>query len=244
MINLIITLVLTGLFSLIVGVILGLLITDLRSTSDTNRKKVPKNLIKLVTLYRDKKSSKMVVGCYEKYFRTVGEFPEKTIITLTQLLDEWRVWLGAADINARLSEITFADRIEVLRKEKTAKDSFMEGTNRQNTLEEIGIEPSLVVANDIINPPVSSLDIEKDKIPKIEEPAKSIAVQIDEIIKEKIPASPFYNRTIRLLEYPERGLVVFVDGKQYESVEDVSEEDVKQFIKQCVSDWEKRMGAL
>lgn len=71
-------------------------------------------------------------------------------------------------------------------------------------------------------------------------PTLSIAAQVDEIVQERLPNSPFGERVIRLLEVPGRGMVVIVDQAQYESVNDVADEQVRQFLRECVAEWERR----
>ena len=46
--------------------------------------------------------------------------------------------------------------------------------------------------------------------------AKSIAAQIDEILQEKIEGSDMAQRGVRLLELPNKGMVVMVGLDQYQ----------------------------
>jgi hypothetical protein len=71
-------------------------------------------------------------------------------------------------------------------------------------------------------------------------PPKSIAMQVDEIVQERLPASPFNGRTITVRDHPKKGIVVLVDDKQYEGVGDVAEADVRAFLQECVRLWEQR----
>jgi hypothetical protein len=71
-------------------------------------------------------------------------------------------------------------------------------------------------------------------------PPKSIAAQVDEIVQERLPGSPFYNRAIKLMELPGKGLVVLVDGLQYEGVGEVADPVVQTFLRECVAEWERR----
>lgn len=71
-------------------------------------------------------------------------------------------------------------------------------------------------------------------------PPKSIAAQIDEILQEMLEDSPLNSRGIRLMEFPNRGLVVMVGLDQYEGVDAVPDEEVRTLIRSAVHEWERR----
>ncbi len=75
-----------------------------------------------------------------------------------------------------------------------------------------------------------------------EPPPRSIAVQIDEILQEKLASSPMASRGIRLLELPNKGMVVMVGLNQYEGVEAVPDEEIRQVIRAAVAEWEQRVA--
>ncbi len=79
--------------------------------------------------------------------------------------------------------------------------------------------------------------------PKEVQPPKSIAAQVEDIILDKQPLSTVKDRYIRILELPVRGVVVCVDNKEYERVGDVEDPQVKEFLKECVQEWERRAGS-
>jgi len=71
---------------------------------------------------------------------------------------------------------------------------------------------------------------------------KSIAQQIDEILQERLSGSPLEKRAIRLMELPEKGMVVMVGLEQYDSVDAVPDEDIRDLIRQAVAEWERRVS--
>ena len=75
-----------------------------------------------------------------------------------------------------------------------------------------------------------------------EPPPRSIAAQIDEILQEMLVNSPLASRGIRLLELPNKGMVVMVGLNQYEGVEAVPEEEIRQVIRAAVAEWEQRVA--
>jgi hypothetical protein len=73
-------------------------------------------------------------------------------------------------------------------------------------------------------------------------PPKSIATQIDEILQEMLENSTLATRAIRLLELPNKGMVVMVGLDQYEGVDAVPDEEIKKVIRAAVAEWEKRIS--
>jgi hypothetical protein len=75
------------------------------------------------------------------------------------------------------------------------------------------------------NPPVPVLD--------------SIIEQINKVLQDKLATSMFKDRDIRLIEGP-GGIVIIKDGlNRYEGIEKIPDPQVKAFIQQAVTDWEK-----
>ena len=71
--------------------------------------------------------------------------------------------------------------------------------------------------------------------------ARSIAEQIDEILQEMLENSPLRTRAIRLMELPNKGMVVMVGLNQYEGIDAVPDEDVKHLLRSAVAEWERRV---
>ncbi len=71
---------------------------------------------------------------------------------------------------------------------------------------------------------------------------KTIVGQIDEVLQEMLPGSPFTDHKIRLFEMPNQGVVVQVDREQYEGIDAVPDPEIRNFIHQAVSTWESRVN--
>jgi hypothetical protein len=69
----------------------------------------------------------------------------------------------------------------------------------------------------------------------------SIAAQVDEILQEKLDESPLKSRGIRLMELPNRGMVVMVGMDQYDGVDAVPDPNVRDLIREAVAEWEARV---
>jgi hypothetical protein len=72
------------------------------------------------------------------------------------------------------------------------------------------------------------------------EPPKSIAAQIDAILAEKIAGTKWEARGLRVMELPEKGVVVLVGLEQYDSVDSVPDEEIRSLLQDCVAEWERR----
>lgn len=91
-----------------------------------------------------------------------------------------------------------------------------------------------------INPVNVLADALRADIPKSQLPVESIVTQIDDILQEKLKQSPFISDPIRLMERPDKGIVVMVGLEQYDSVEEVPDESIKSLIRSAVKEWEQR----
>ena len=69
---------------------------------------------------------------------------------------------------------------------------------------------------------------------------KSIVMQIDEILQERLEGSPLKQRGIRLAELPDKSMAVWVGLEKYTGVDAVPDEEIKELIRLCVAEWERR----
>jgi hypothetical protein len=76
--------------------------------------------------------------------------------------------------------------------------------------------------------------------PTPEPEIKSIASQINEILQEQLVGTPLASRGITVNEGNDRGVMVTLDGKQYQGVMDVPDDDVRRAIRAAVLEWETR----
>ncbi len=69
---------------------------------------------------------------------------------------------------------------------------------------------------------------------------KSIAMQIDDILQQRITGTPFEKRGITVNDGPDHGVLVTMDGQKFQGVKDVPDEDVRNLIRSAVMEWEKQ----
>gem|GEM_PF-409468 len=74
----------------------------------------------------------------------------------------------------------------------------------------------------------------------IKEAPKSMVQQIDEILQTRLAGTPHAHHGINLTEDPRRGVLVHIGSEVYEGVGGVPEGEIKNLLKSCVADWERR----
>ncbi len=75
-----------------------------------------------------------------------------------------------------------------------------------------------------------------------EEPSgpRTMVEQIDAILQEKLAKGPLAGRRIKILESPDKGVIVQVDGKEYPSVGEVPDPEVQAALRDATAEWEKK----
>lgn len=75
------------------------------------------------------------------------------------------------------------------------------------------------------------------------QPVQSLAAQIDAILQERLEGSSLSTRGIRLQDHPQQGLIVQVGLRKYNSIDEVPEQEIRDFIRQAIAEWEKQAGS-
>jgi hypothetical protein len=79
------------------------------------------------------------------------------------------------------------------------------------------------------------------KQPSVSE--QSMVTQVDAILQEKLPLAGIKKGAIRLTEFPQSGMVVWVGLEQYNGIDEVPYKRVRSIIRESVSEWENRAVA-
>jgi hypothetical protein len=66
----------------------------------------------------------------------------------------------------------------------------------------------------------------------------SIVEEIEAILVKRLAGSPFEGRSIHMRPGLHGGAHIDVDGRGYASIEDVADQEVKQFLKSVIAEWE------
>jgi hypothetical protein len=69
---------------------------------------------------------------------------------------------------------------------------------------------------------------------------RSLAIQVDEVLQEKLRGTPLELHGIKLVDGPNHDLLVQVGIQKYSGVEEVPDEEVRAIIREAVAEWRKR----
>jgi hypothetical protein len=69
---------------------------------------------------------------------------------------------------------------------------------------------------------------------------KSITEQIEDHLQDKLARTPLARRGVHVRAEPQGNAVFLLDGKTYSSVDEVPDPEVRQAIREAISEWEKK----
>jgi hypothetical protein len=212
-------------------------------------------------LWHDRASGKLVVGIGEQLFREVGDLNLDQYRHMVDSYEDMRQWLGISAVEnlpagaasepsegvgdrpqqpqplAQDQPVDFGAKSDSTQQKVVEKDSQYTEPHLQKPI-------STEVPADPVSPSVNPVDVfARALMPRSESPTPDLNVvaQINAILQEKIENTPLKQRGIRLVEQPDHSMAVMIGLTQYDSVDDVPDEQVRSVIRQAVSDWEDQM---
>lgn len=230
---------LIGLIGLLIGGVVGaLLASSQKASSQPDIEQLGKGMVPTMQVFQDPRSKKMAVEYDGSVYPSASKLSTAQKTALAGLLDDLGFWLGLSSLAVPAERLSHFGG-------DAAVSSTPGGTGplSGSATDPALIKPDQFAEPGLANPEEASLlDRLTGVSPKtkeaVKEAPKTIAGQIDAILQEKLPYTELHNRSIRLMEFPERGMVVMVDGHSYEGVGDVPDPDVRQLIQSCVAEWE------
>lgn len=239
-----ITIVLVGFISLIIGVMVGAGLAGLRGSTKPGTSPQTRNLAEVLHIWRSRRTGRLVLEMGGKVYPSVNELSVERKTRLAQLTDELRSWVGVSGLEQRSGEIPPGikpDEASTATLKPLSEPAPIPATGKVSTLESPGAPaPSQQMRSLSLNPIEVLTRAVSTDVPKESSTPKSIALQIDEILQEKLEDSPLKERAIRLMELPGKGLVVMVGMEQYEGVQEIPDPEVRDLIRECVAEWERR----
>lgn len=79
----------------------------------------------------------------------------------------------------------------------------------------------------------------EEPVPIVPAGAKSIVMQIEDILQDMIAGTTLAHRGLHLVEDPVRGVIVKLDANQFEGIDSVTDPEAKATIRSAVAEWEK-----
>jgi hypothetical protein len=235
-------LILIGLIALVVGAIVGFLLAGLSTQVASPEPKRGKSLSELARIWRDQRSGKIALEIENRIVKSAAELSDGQREDLSRVADELQLWLGAGGLLVRAGA---APEAEALPNPSPPAPAVAQPVKPVPAATEPVAVEALIAPEMEVKPPsmdltaILSRTFSPDKT-KTARPMKSIASQVDEIVQERLPNSPFHNHLITLTEAPGGGLLVKVDNARYEGVGDVPDPEIRAFLRECVEEWESR----
>jgi hypothetical protein len=231
-----------------VGFFTGLLISLFRS-GGKELKPPRKDLLNVANLWRDKYDGQLWVQVDDKTGSGVGAFEGESRERVVKIATEMSAWIGRnAPQAAQPAPPPLAPASPVQAPVEAPPSSPTPAASSGDTSNPQWVSPSSSAQNVDANKPRIDfvkgirLTLEGDSSTRINQMNQlSIAAQVDEILQDKIKGTPLENRGLRLMELPEKGMVVMIGLEKYDSVDAVPYPDIQEILKTCVAEWEKRM---
>jgi hypothetical protein len=252
LISTLIPIALIGVIALVVGAIAGFLLASLSGPAAPAAPRPSKQLVEAARLWRDRRSDKVSVEMDGKIYASAAELNAEQRATLAKAVDELQLWLSSEELMARalgsaqpgvaasapLPEPSPRLPAELLPLAPPPPIARAGGTPPPVVLPpgEAPVKPPSLELGDILSR-VFTTDKGASASKLVE---KSIAAQVDEIVQERLPGSPFKNHLISVTDLPGGGLLVKVDGTSYEGIGDVPDPEIRTFLRECVTEWETR----
>jgi hypothetical protein len=235
----VVPILLIGVIGLFVGGVIGaLLVGSLRGQNETQEQAQDKNLLSALRIWRDRQSGRLILEYEGEKYRTTLKLTAGQRATVAELLNEARTWLGLRETASQVEAVPVSET-------SLSKPTESPAVAQANFQPLVPVEMAPAVDSDLPAAAISAgaagavLSAQEGKgKEKIKEAPKSIVGQIDEILQEKLPLTSLNTRSIRLIELPDKGMLVMVDGQAFEGVGDVADPEVKQLIQACVAEWE------
>ncbi|MBE0695574.1 MAG: hypothetical protein IH586_01495 [Anaerolineaceae bacterium] len=186
----------------------------------------------IVRLWRENKTGAIVVEMDGRSFVNRNPLNESQQEEMEHIARDFRGWLGMGMANYPPAGAVqaFSPAEPSTASESTSSSlSIDEQKNpapvaRKTPLRNSGSQPS-------IQPPAAPV-----AAPVLA--AKSIVMQIEDILQDMVSAGPLANQGIHLSEDPARGVMVSVGGEKFEGIDSVPDPSIKATIRAAVAEWE------
>jgi hypothetical protein len=248
------SLVLAALFFIMGAAVVGIIWYLQGVAGRTNRKgksaTPPElNLEEIAHLMRDTQTQDLVVGINGKTFRAAHELSEGQQRRLNFTSGVLAKWLAETPSAPLPEEEPALSAMPVEEPVTTSPEIYQMG-EEWVPAESVPLEPRSDYTPPFMIEPAQEVKPVSTKLPDVVggilNPApkhvpefKSIAMQINDILQDRLAGSAFEARGISVNDGPDRGVMVTLDGEKYPGVKDVPDEEVRNLIRSAVLEWEK-----
>jgi hypothetical protein len=218
-----------------IGYIAGLLISNMRSDSrpaaapEEQAAEPGSAYLTVAELVREEEGSPLLVHLEHKYYRSPGEMNPAQRQQMEDTCSELRTWLGLVSAQSQ----------PVAQLSGETEGAVTEPVRQAPVLEPVSLV-SPPAARLPLSPPGTSPLIQPaaKTSPPPKAPAKSIVMQINDILQDNVVGTDYEKRGIRLIELPNRGVAVQVGVDHFQDIDAVPEPEIRSLIRAAVSEWE------
>lgn len=248
-----------GLISLIIGMVIGFIISDMRSKPLAKTETEPKGYQSAARWWRSAKSGRLLLELGRKYFTSPAELSDRQRIEMGKLISDTTAWFRSDSMTndalpaspstgnmpaRRLAVERMPDRISQASPLNAQPKTPSASSRQPDRFEGASMRPFGAEAQPEVKPPSLELGdilsrVIVPEVPKAQLIVKSIAEQIDEVIQRRLPETAYRGRNIHLRDAPGDGVIVFVDDERYSGVDEVKDAGVREFLHACISEWDR-----
>jgi hypothetical protein len=215
-----------------------------RPKKSRNHNTTDPNLSELARLMRNLQTQEMVVKMDGKFFKAAHELSPTQLRRLSLATNVLLKWLDQTSLSPQPMEEPPSE-LSTPSNEPVTQEFIPPPPEPIPAEPRTGYTPPFAAGSvDEIKPVSTQLpDVVGgffNPTPKIEPEFKSIASQINDILQVQLVDTDLENRGITVNEGHDRGVMVTLDGNQYQGVMEVPDEDVRRAIRSAVLEWETR----
>jgi hypothetical protein len=191
------------------------------SEQDELKKPVKSDIVEAGRIWRNIRSGDFYPELDGKVFRSPSEMTENQQARFAKLLEVLQPW----------------------GKPPAEKPATNQQPPQDGTVGVVVEEPQPLLEEKRIsyNPIKAFTDIIGVEVNKPKSTDLSIVAQVDEILQEKLENSPLAKRGISMKDSLDGGLLVWVGLKQYASIDEVPDPEIRQLLRESVEEWERRL---
>jgi hypothetical protein len=214
-----------------IGVAFGLLIAGMRTetkSGESNREQrmARAGMRELVRIWQKGASRDYLVEIDKTMIKSPSELSARQSRQLLEIIDRLKSWESAqAGNKGQIGDVPQPEDLPSIRVHSSQAE----------------VQPGPAEASPDV-PRMNPVDIFTNAlqtdVPQSTEVA-SIGAQVDEILQKKLEGTVLETQGIRLMELPNKGLVVMVGLDQYDRVEDVPNPEIRNLIRLAVEEWER-----
>jgi hypothetical protein len=234
-----------------VGFLLGFLVRYLIEADDADKagavpkpdaKKAPqKSWIEVANLWRDRRDGRLIFQIEDQHYKRGDELTIREREILLKIVMDFYRWLEPPSATVSSPETPASP--DGARQGRLEQDAAL----RESAPVIIPQDPLNQLASPTteVKPPPGILaqGFISANVNVPETPSLSMVEQVNKILQEKIEAANMQKWAIRLIEAPNKGMVVWVGMERYEWIDEVPYKRVRDIIHESVAEWERRTEA-